>query len=349
MIIDCYTHFSVRKWVSEMARLPDPKMNSVAKRMSLVWDINPNFVDLDTRIHDLDKYEIDIEVTMVHPADEPNLYKLSEIDNLRVCKLINDECANFQSRSKGRIHTMGVAPLLASNDVLKEEMRRAVKDLGLKGFMVSSNEQGIPIDKFKDFWAEAERLGALIYIHPYDGGDSQVTPYEFDYDLMHVMGWPYQTTLMLCRLVFSGVMKDHPNLKIVGHHMGGMIPFYAGRISESYRKATPRFSKGGDKQVEDYGARATSVLSNVGLDKPIFDYFKMFYFDTAVGGSAYAVKCGYDTIGADHIIFGTDYPWGPDSGRERLATYPGMVRDAISSSADLEKIFSGNVLKLLGI
>ncbi|MGI0090634.1 MAG: amidohydrolase family protein, partial [Nitrososphaerales archaeon] len=80
--------------------------------------------------------------------------------------------------------------------------------------------------------------------------------------------------------------------------------------------------------------------------KPMIEYYRKFYFDTAIGSTP-ALRCGYEVFGAEKIIFATDYPYGKDGGSFRLATYPKMVRQAGLSPSELELIFEGNVTKLL--
>jgi hypothetical protein len=79
------------------------------------------------------------------------------------------------------------------------------------------------------------------------------------------------------------------------------------------------------------------------------DYLKAFYYDTAVGGSIPAIKCGFEVFGADRIVFGTDYPLGPNGSKVRLATYPNAVKQACPNVEDQEKIFESNMRRILNI
>jgi aminocarboxymuconate-semialdehyde decarboxylase len=137
-----------------------------------------------------------------------------------------------------RTQTVGVVPLSALDAGGLDEIKRAVRDLGRKGVQVLTNIRGKPIDEFKAFWREAARLGAVVYVHPINAADEHARPYESDYDLAHVFGWPFETTLALSRLVFSGITSEFPNLKMISHHMGGMMPFFAGRMNEAYTQKT---------------------------------------------------------------------------------------------------------------
>ncbi|MCL4517618.1 MAG: amidohydrolase, partial [Thaumarchaeota archaeon] len=126
------------------------------------------------------------------------------------------------------------------------------------------------------------------------------------------------------------------NVKIVAHHLGGMIPFFLGRISESF----------------DSGMFVMKAEQKKGvkLSKPrVTDYFREFYYDTAVGGSASAIKCGYDVFGSKHLLFSTDYPWGPDNGRARLASYSKILKGIGFPKDDLFDIQEGNARQLFGL
>lgn len=353
MIIDAFTHFCPRNHVLDLARYPNQRTREIANRMQSIWKISPNFVDEDVRLSDLEKYSIDIEVTMIQHLEEPNSFGLPEEDLVKMCRSVNDQCAEFQSNSKDRIWVMGIVPFVPDQkkEIAIEEMRRASHELGLKGFMVLSNIHGEPIDRFDYFWREAERLEAVIYIHPFDAQTRGSRPYEFDFDLQHIFGWPYETTLALSRLIFSGTVKRYPSLKIVSHHMGGMIPFFSARISETYsprQQARQIFSQDA-KPIVNFGAMASEALERAGLDRPILEYFKRFYYDTATGGSSPTITLGKEIFGSDHLVFGTDYPWGPDSGRKRLADYPLAVRGAIYDAKEQQNVFENNVRKLLKI
>jgi aminocarboxymuconate-semialdehyde decarboxylase len=99
--------------------------------------------------------------------------------------------------------------------------------------------------------------------------------------------------------VFCGIFDRHPDLKIITHHLGGMIPYFDGRVGPGLEVLGSRTSD------EDYAA----VLSS--LKRPHLDYFHMFYADTAMFGSVGALQCGLDFFGSDHIVFATDAPLGP--------------------------------------
>ena len=184
---------------------------------------------------------------MIQPNLDPTSLDMSKEQELEFAKIANDELTEIMNSSRGRIAALGVIPIDVSDGEYIEEMRRAVQDLGLKGFMTMTNLKGKPIDQFEPMWAEAERLNVVVYLHPVDPVNYMGREYEDQYDLAHVFGWPFETTLTLPRLIFSGILEKYPELKIVAHHLGGMIPFFSGRIRESYSERASSFQNGGRK------------------------------------------------------------------------------------------------------
>jgi aminocarboxymuconate-semialdehyde decarboxylase len=152
-----------------------------------------------------------------------------------------------------------------------------------------------------------------------------------------VLGWPYETGVTLARLIFSGIMDRYPELKVIAHHLGGVIPYLEGRVGHSFDQLGVRTSD------EDYGALLKS------LKKRPFDYFKDFYGDTAVEGARAATVCGIEFFTADHVLFASDCPFDKEKG-------PGYIRDTMKvlnslvlSDAEREKICFRNAQRLFGL
>jgi len=344
MIIDTYSHFCPADFVSELVRMSSANSilcEFIAKNVDVTKHFGrfPQFTDVKTRVQHLDKYHIDKQVTGMNNLIDPNVLPMEIEEVGKLCHMFNDGMAEAMRKADGRVITTASVPL-ASPD-METEMDRAIKDLGLKGVFVPSHVHGKPIDKFTSLWDKAERLDVPVWIHPADPESVEGRPYEAEYDLTHSFGWPFETTLMASRLVFSGTMERHPRLKIVLHHLGAYISFMSGRISETY----------GTKPITPQGASYHVQLKNVQLKKAPIEYYKMFYCDTAVGGYAEAVRCGLEVFGADHVIFATDYPWGPEGGERRLATYPGVLQEIMDKlgvpKGDQEKIKWKNTTSLL--
>lgn len=318
--------------MSKIKNAPTAGERDIELKMRAALERKPHASNLQIRLADLDKYKIDFEVVTIQPTLDPNLLPVKNEKLEDYTRVANDSLAQVMNESKGRIYSLGCIPIKASPDIAAGEMRRAVKDLGMRGFSVLSNIDGVPVDNFEFIWSEASRLGVPVWIHPADAPQSQCRKYEDEYDLLHVLGWPYETSLLLTRLVVSGIMDKYPSLGVVSHHLGGMIPYLAGRISESY-----------DGKTIAKPDQSPAKLAR----SSILDYMKKFYYDTAVGGSNAAIRCCLETFGSECIIFATDYPWGPEEGRSRLASYPGKIHGLRLSKDDEDRIFSGNVSRIL--
>jgi len=303
-------------------------LHSVARR-------KPHMFDVGLRVEMLDRNGIDLQV--VNPVNylDCNLLPADADEQLRLAEAINDNMAELMDASKGRLLSVGNVPLVNFERSGLKEMDRAITKLGLKAVSVPTNIRGTPLDlpEFESFWARAAEGDVPVYIHPTDPVNQVDRSYEKGYDLTHSFGWPFETALTLSRLVFSGIMARHPTLKIISHHLGGGLPFFWGRMNETY------------SHVEGHKERDFSGS----LPKPLFDYFSSFYYDTAVGGGGSAIRCAYEVFGADQLVFATDAPWGPGTGEFRLTNYPRVIKDLNFSEADNKKIFEGNIRNILNL
>lgn len=243
-------------------------------------------------------------------------------------RLANDEMADLVVRHPDLF--VGFAAALPLNDVDASllEIDRAVSDLGAVGFQLFTNVSGVPLDhpRFEPLFARIESIRRMVWLHPTRNAEWADYPTEdrSDYGLWWSLGWPYETAAALSRLVYSGVMERHPELRVIAHHGAGMVPHFAARLAMGP----------GLRQVQG------------SLPRPPLEYFRMFYADTALFGAAHAVRCVIDFFGPDHVVFGTDMPLGG----------PGVVdatiRDLESiglAEGDLDAIFAGNASRLLRI
>ena len=222
------------------------------------------------------------------------------------------------------------------------EMDRAIETLGARGIELKTNINGRALDD-PEFFAVFERAAnhhqVPVWMHPIRPAafSDYATEPKSRYEIWQVMGWPYETTAAMARMVFSGLFDRLPDLNIITHHCGGMVPFFAGRAETLWAQLGSRTTD------EDY----SGVLKR--LSKPLIDYFKMFYGDTVLSGSASALRCGLDFFGPDHIVFASDCPFDPEGG-------PMFIREGIRSIEDLQlseevkrKIYFDNAQHLLGL
>ncbi len=237
-----------------------------------------------------------------------------------------------------------VASLPLNNvEAALEETDRAAA-LGARGIQIFTNVAGRPLDdpEFYPIFEHATRRGLAIWMHP--ARDARVADYPGEaaskYEIWQVLGWPYETSVAMARMVFSGLFDRLPELRIVTHHLGAMIPYFEGRVGPLWDQLGSRTSDA------DY-APILDAMRAKGR-RPI-DYFRLFHNDTAVGGAASAIRCGLDFFGADRVLFGTDCPFDPEGG-------PMFIRDTIAAldglalaGEDLAKIYFRNALAMLNL
>ena len=221
-----------------------------------------------------------------------------------------------------------------------DEMDRAINQLGAKGIQIVTHVAGRPLDD-PEFFPIFERItnhhDRPIWMHPARPANRPDYPGEpkSKYEIWQVLGWPFETSVAMARIVFSGLLEKLPKLRIITHHCGGMIPYFAGRAETLWAQL-------GSRSVE---ADEAEVLKR--LSKPPIEYFRMFYGDTVLGGAAAPLACGLAFFGADKIVFASDCPFDPEGG-------PMFIREGIRSieelglpEGDRRKIYFGNAMKLL--
>jgi aminocarboxymuconate-semialdehyde decarboxylase len=221
-----------------------------------------------------------------------------------------------------------------------KEAERALHN-GANAIQLATNVNGTALDdpQFLPVFEVIAKSGKPILLHPSRTRDMPDYPTEkhSKYEICSVLGWPYETGVTLARLIFSGIMDRYPDLKVIAHHLGGVIPYLEGRVAHSFDQLGSRTSD------EDYG----SLLKK--LKKRPYDYFKDFYGDTAVEGARAATVCGLDFFGAEHVLFASDCPFDKEKG-------PGYIRSTIAvieslglSAAAQAHICHGNAEQLFGL
>ncbi len=284
----------------------------------------PALSSLDERLKFMDKVGGLREVlTLGSPPPE---YALSPKDCVDLVRMANDELAELVEKRPDRFPAAVASLPMSDVDASLRELDRAVKDLKLKGIQIFSSVNGKPLDspEFLPIYEKMAQYNLPIWLHPCRDGIVPDYPGEKEskYGLFLAFGWPYETTMALNRLVFSGVMEKYPDLVIIAHHCGAMIPFFSGRI----------------------GAGPSQEGEIMKLARPPVEYFKRIYGDTVLGGNTSAMMCGYAFFGVDHMLFGTDYPYPGEAAH--MAVIEAIGRMSIPE-AERAKIFSGNARRLL--
>jgi len=262
---------------------------------------------------------------------------LSPRDAVDVCMVANDSMAELVYRYPDRFVAATACLPLNDMDAAMKELDRAIKELRMKGVQIPSTIMDKPLDspEFQPLFEKMNAYNLPIQIHPRTpsngpramemAGDPVGVWAEIAYQ------WPYETTIAIGRLVFSGMMEKYPNIKIVTHHLGGVIPYHSERVSRFFTTASHRYAMG---------------ANNPSFLRPILDYYKMIYADTAVYGRVATLMDGLDFFGADHLLFATDYPYDAANGSIFIRETINSVEEMDITEEERKKIFEDNTRRL---
>jgi aminocarboxymuconate-semialdehyde decarboxylase len=331
--IDIFNHVMPVAYLELMRR--HYRDAGLVKRMTnlrMLWDIEARVAMLREKFPDVQQV-----LTLSLPPPElvggpelaPELARVANDGMAELCRRWPDEFPAF------------VASLPMNNvPAALEEMDRAIGTRGARGIQICTNVAGRPLDE-PEFFPVFERAtvhhDVPIWMHPARPAvfADYRTEQKSKYEIWQVLGWPYETSVAMARIVFSGLLARLPAMRIITHHCGGMIPYFAGRAETLWAQLGSRTAD------EDY----SEVMKR--LAKPPIEYFRMFYGDTVLGGAAAPLACGLAFFGADRVVFASDCPFDPEGG-------PMFIREGIRSVEDLHlgeddrrKIYFGNAMQLL--
>ncbi|MBA2305821.1 MAG: amidohydrolase [Acidobacteria bacterium] len=255
-----------------------------------------------------------------------------------LARLANDSMADLVKTHPHRFPGFIASLPLNYPDESVSELERAVQHQGALGVQVFSNVNGLPLDdeRFFPLFQTADRLQCPIFLHPARGATFADYPGEqkSKYEIWWTFGWPYETSVAMHRLVFSGLFDRLPSIKIVAHHLGAMVPYFEGRVGYGLDQFGTRTSD------EDYEGLRRSMAH-----RPI-DYFKMFWADTAVFGSRAATECGLHFYGVDQVVFASDAPFDPEGGSMYIRETIKVIDSLEISPDERDRIYRGNAERL---
>jgi aminocarboxymuconate-semialdehyde decarboxylase len=289
-VIDVHTHIFTHKWLEllrergapyNIQTRPDGQQEVFRGNTPVVIPQKGHF-DFDMRIRQMDESGIDISVVSLTC---PNVYWGNEEISCRAARESNDTIAEAQAAHPDRIRWFTSLPWEYPQAAL-EELRRTC-DNGASGVMVLANIAGRSLTDpmFAPIWAEIDRRKLPVLVHPTDPpGAEQMDMTKFD--LSWSVGFMFDTTLAITRMIFEGFFDQYPNLKIIASHAGGALPYLAGR-----------FGKGDDVEIPQRRQMKR---------KPI-DYLRHIYYD-CITYSPGSLEFLISVVGADRVMFGTDWP-----------------------------------------
>ncbi len=335
MKTDIFTHIMPKRYYEFLqARAPGGQPLGIpAGRIQSL----PALWDLDARFKIMDIYgDYSQVLTLAHPSIEELAGPKESPD---IARAANDAMAELVVKYPQRF-AAAVASLPLNNiDAALKEVDRAVKDLHCRGIQLFTNIMGKPLDlpEFQPIFEKMAGYDLPIWIHPArtPAFADYATEDRSKYQVYFAFGWPYETGVAMARILFTGIFDRHPNLKIITHHIGGVVPFFDERITGTYDQYRSR------QQPDD----TDDPLSRL-KRKPI-DYFRMFYADTASFGSLPAIECGLAFFGAEHLLFGTDHPFAPEGGSKFIRETIRALDGATMFPGDRQKVYQDNARRLL--
>jgi aminocarboxymuconate-semialdehyde decarboxylase len=239
--------------------------------------------DLERRLQDMAAAKVDMQVLSVCP--QTFVYAQPPAVAAAFARVQNEQLAKLVKARPDRFLAIATLPMQAPK-LAVDELRHAMRVLGLRGFEIGSNIAGKNLDDpgLEPVWATAAELGAFILLHPINvAGADRLSSYY----LANLIGNPLDTTIAAACLVFSGVLERHPSLKICLSHGGGFVPYQAGRFVHGWHVRAEPKSK---------------------LPKPPTDSIDRFYFDTIVHSKP-VLDFLVGNAGAQRVLLGSDYPF----------------------------------------
>ncbi len=332
MKIDLFCHILPPRYFDRMTAI-SARGAYMQKRIREI----PVMVDLDLRFTMMDLFGDYVQVLSLAAPPIEALAGPDETPDL--ARLANDSMAEIVARHPDRFPGFIASMPMNNVDAALREIDRAVTDLHAAGIQIFTNVNGRPLDDpaFAPIFERMASLDRPIWMHP--SRTASFADYAAEskskLELWWTVGWPYETSVAMGRILFAGYFDRFPDLKVITHHMGGMIPYFAGRIGPGLDQLGVRTD---DEDLTVYLKR---------LQKRPYDYFKMFYADTALFGARDAMECGLKFFGTDQVVFASDFPFDPEKGTFNIRETIKDVDNLPISDADRRKIYEGNARRLL--
>lgn len=305
-LVDVHSHIYPRVYLERLARerhTPRVRLEAGGELLDIFGPpaagceppaarpIGPEFWDPEAKLAYMDRVGIQRSVISL---GNPWLDFLRREEEAAWSRRLNDELAAICAASSDRLFFLAVLPL-SDPAAARAELRRVAALPQAVGVVLPAKPRGAHLDSLElaPLWSALETLDFPAMMHPhYATGGADLC--GFGSTLMVAIGFPFETTAAVTRLIYAGVLDAFPRLRLMLSHAGGTLPFLAGRLDE--------YSRG------------------QGLPRPVSAYVRSLYFD-ALMYEAGALQCAVDFAGLDRLFFGTDHPFGVQSTDANLRAY----------------------------
>lgn len=321
-VVDLHVHYYTERYVS--AILSADTISTYRRgdgRLVAKWRSGVALTVVDPHPGPAERIEMMDQVgiaTQVLSVPSPNVYFLEPAAAEKLARETNTEFAEICREHPRRFESLAMLPL-PDIDRSLAVLDSSLDELGMKGVMILSNVNGMPLDDpgLEPFWEAASDRELLVYVHP----TVPDAPHHDENALAIAVGFFSETTLTVARLAYSGVFERYPGIRWVFSHLGGTLPIILPRLDSYWR------------QFEDCRERAP---------RPPSEYAKSLVFDTASKHGP-AIRCAIDTLGEDRLVFGSDYPHVPGG----TAPYLEALEPFHQSPAGRDAILAGRARTLL--
>lgn len=289
-VIDVHTHMLNDQWVERMKKFgqPDFSIKELKGQQAVhmfgapFMTLFPGMFDYDLRIQNMDKAGVDMAIVSLTC---PSVYWGGPEVSRQTARIMNDDMAGQQTARPDRIRWFATLPWQYPG-LAVEELARA-RALGAVGVFVSANVAGLSLTDagLAPIWDAIDAAALAVLVHPSPPpGVAEMD--MFAYNLVASVGFTFDTTLAVSRMIFDGFFDRYTNLKIIAGHGGGYLPYIAGRLDMCYENMPPCREK---------------------IDRPPSTYLPQIYYDTVVFTQGALDMC-VNVAGADNVLYGSDYP-----------------------------------------
>jgi predicted TIM-barrel fold metal-dependent hydrolase len=314
MRIDVHAHYFPAEYLDRMDAYGGSHVTGLIRKMKMDY---PGFTGIEAHLQNMDRSSVDMQILSVS-GQLP--YFENETDAVDAARLGNDIYARIVREYPKRFAAFACTPLPHVQASI-EETRRALDDLGMVGVTAGTFVLGKTIadPAFDLFFAELNRRKAVLFIHPTGGSlGSQLIETT---KLAWPVGAPLEDTVCLLQFMQANFPARFPDIKIIIPHLGGFAPFLAARLD----------------QLQDHFLPATATAPSVQL--------KYFWYDT-VNANPSSLRCARETLGTDHLLMGTDYPFWRDDAFKLCVDY---VSESGLPANEVENILGANIQPALGL
>lgn len=288
--IDIHTHMLTAEWLDLLVeRGGDYTVTEVLggsraihKGDAPFMTLTPGMFDYEARITAMDGAGVDIAIVSLTC---PNVFWGGPSTSLHAARLVNEDMADAQDRYPGRIRWLASLPWQHPDLAIKE--LEAARARGAVGVIVLANIDDRPLTdaRFADVWAAIDDVGLPVLIHPSLPPGAPVMGMD-QYNLAATVGFTFDTTLALSRMILDGFFDRYPRTQIIGGHAGGYLPFLIGRLDKWHRTFEPAREK---------------------VKNPPSSYIGRMYADSIVYTKE-ALELTVSLFGPENVLYGSDYP-----------------------------------------